>query len=52
MLIESKLATSAFYKSAMKGPATIRCGVNRLYATSPGKNKGSTFILELPLVKK
>jgi len=24
----------------------------KLYATSPGKNKGSTFILELPLVKK
>ncbi|MBM3255899.1 MAG: hypothetical protein FJZ04_00285 [Candidatus Moranbacteria bacterium] len=23
-----------------------------LYATSPGKNKGSTFTLELPLVKK
>jgi len=24
----------------------------KLYAESPGKGKGSTFILELPLVKK
>jgi len=37
------LLTFFFVAQAMGG---------KLHATSAGKNKGSTFILELPLVKK